>query len=190
MSDVNVTRGTFGMTVPVPDDLVSIPADGEWAAWLGVAKGRREVILVSIAVTAYNPKTETLAAIVRGRYPDAALVEEFTTTGGQAVGFRRKVTQPVDGRDVTTGQAQALVVYPGPGALGVVSGLCLDPDDLDRAAVIVTGIAAGMTVTSASAAALPGGHAVLAQVGHEGLVCFPAVGELHRHAEVHRLGGR
>ncbi len=98
---------------------------------------------------------ESLAARVRARYPEGtALIEEFTTPGGnRAVGVRRTVTQRVNGRDVTTGQAQALVVYPGPGALGVVSGVALDPDDLDRAAVLVTEIAAGMTVTSAPAAA-------------------------------------
>jgi hypothetical protein len=81
-------------------------------------------------------------------------VEEFTTPeGNRAVAIRRTVTQRLDGRDVTTGQAQALVVYPGPGALGVVSGVALDPADLDRTAVVVTEIAAGMTVTSAPAAA-------------------------------------
>jgi hypothetical protein len=33
-------------------------------------------------------------------------------------------------------------------------------------------------------------HAALRQVGHDGLVGFPAVGELGRDVEVHRLGGR
>jgi hypothetical protein len=158
MGAISVTQGLFKMTVPVPDDVVASPVDDEWAAWLGISgakeDGRRTVVLVSITVTAIDPQREVLAATLRDRYPDAALVEEFITTDGHpAAGFRRVVTQPVNGRDVTTGQAQALVVYPGPGALGVVSGLCLDPADLDRAAVLVTGIAAGMTVTSASAAA-------------------------------------
>ena len=158
------------MMVSVPEDLVSLPADGEWAAWLGITStpvdGRTAVVLVSITVTALGalqgaapPGTgtaaESLAARVRARYPEGtAHVEEFTTPGGnRAVGVRRTVTQRVDDRDVTTGQAQALVAYPGPGALGIVSGVALDPADLDRAAVLVTGIAAGMTVTSAPAAA-------------------------------------
>ncbi len=165
MSGVSVTRDTFRMMAPVPEDLVGLPADDEWAAWLGVMStvvdGRTAVVLVSIAVTPLDESPggaragESLAARVRAMHPDgAALIEEYTTPGGnRAVGVRRTVTQPVNGRDVTTGQAQALVVYPGPRALGVVSGVALDPVDLDRAAVLVTGIAAGMTITSASAAA-------------------------------------
>jgi hypothetical protein len=153
------------MMAPVPEDLVGLPAEDEWAAWLGatstVVDGRTAVVLVSIAVTPLDESPagaragESLAARVRAMHPDgAALIEEYTTPGGnRAVGVRRTVTQQVNGRDVTTGQAQALVVYPGPRALGVVSGVALDPDDLDRAAVLVTGIAAGMTITSASAAA-------------------------------------
>jgi hypothetical protein len=83
-----------------------------------------------------------------------ARIEPFATASGSpAVGIRRVVTKRTEGREVTTGQAQALVVYPGPGALGVVSGICLDPADLERAAALVTAIAAGMTVTGASAAA-------------------------------------
>jgi hypothetical protein len=166
MSGVSVTRDTFRMMVAaVPEDLVGLPADDEWAAWLGLtstpAGDRTAVVLVSITVTALDASlgaaraAESLAARVRARYPEGtALVEEFTTPGGnRAVSVRRTVTQQVDGRDVSTAQAQALVVYPGPGALGVVSGVALDPADLDRAAVLVSGIAAGMTVTSAPAAA-------------------------------------
>jgi hypothetical protein len=153
------------MMALVPEDLVSLPADGEWAAWLGLtstpADGRNAVVLISITVTALDTPQgapgagESLVARVRARHPEGtALIEEFTTPdGNRAVGVRRTVTQRVNGRDVTTGQAQALVVYPGPGALGIVSGVALDPDDLDRASGLVTEIAAGMTVTSASAAA-------------------------------------
>ncbi len=165
MSGVSVTRDTFRMMAAVPEDLVGLPADEEWAAWLGLtsapADDRTAVVLVSITVTALDASrgaaraAESLAARVRARHPEGtALVEEFTTPGGnRAVSVRRTVTQRVNGRDVTTGQAQALVVYPGPGALGVVSGIALDPGDLDRAAVLVTEIASGMTVTSATAAA-------------------------------------
>jgi hypothetical protein len=173
MSGVSVTRDMFRMTVSVPDDLVGLAADGdadgEWAAWLGVtcrpADGRSALVLVSITVTAYTPPpgasgaealaganaAEALAARLRANGAD---VEEFVTSGGSpAVGTRRVVTRRTGGRDVTTGQAQALVVYPGPRALGVVSGVCPDPDDLEQAAALVTAVAAGMTVTGASAAA-------------------------------------
>jgi hypothetical protein len=165
MSGVSVTRDTFQMMALVPEDLVDLPADGEWAAWLTSApvEGRTSVVLVSITVTALGPPAGTpkatagefLAARLRARHPaGTACIEEFTTTeGNHAVSVRRVVTQSLNGRDVTTGQAQALVVYPAPGALGIVSGVALDPDDLDRAAVLVTAIAAGMTVTSATAAA-------------------------------------
>ena len=165
MSGVSVTRDTFRMMVAVPEDLMGLPADDEWAAWVGLTStsvgGRTAIVLVSITVTALDPApgqaraADSLAARVRARHPDgSALVEEFATAGGnRAVSVRRTVTQRVGGRDVTTGQAQALVVYPGPGALGVVSGVALDPGDLDRAAALVTEIAGGMTVTSASAAA-------------------------------------
>jgi hypothetical protein len=155
----------FQMVALVPEDLVGLPADGEWAAWLTSTpvEGRTAVVLVSITVTALDPPpgrpkataAESLAARVRVRHPaGTAHIEEFTTQGGNcAVSVRRVVTQRLNGREVTTGQAQALVAYPVPGALGIVSGVALDPDDLDRAVVLVMEIAAGMTVTSAPAAA-------------------------------------
>jgi hypothetical protein len=168
MSGVSVTRDTFQLMALVPEDLVDLPADGEWAAWLTSTpvEGRTAVVLVSITVTPLEPPPgkpkatagESLAARVRVRHPagrsGSPLIEEFTTQGGNcAVSVRRVVTQRLNGREVTTGQAQALVAYPVPGALGIVSGVALDPDDLDRAAVLVMEIAAGMTVTSAPAAA-------------------------------------
>jgi hypothetical protein len=154
------------MNLAVPDNVVGMPTagDGEWAAWQGVTcapvDGRNAVVLVSITVTAFGHEQgksagDALVARLRSRYPEgAAYVEPFTTPDGNpAVSVRRVVTQRVNGRDVTTGQTQALVAYPGAGALGVVSGVALDPDDLDRAAELVTEIAAGMTVTGAPAAA-------------------------------------
>lgn len=175
MSGVSVTRDTFRMMVAVPEDLVGMPAEDGWAAWTGLTSwavgDRTAVVLVSITVTALDAAlgaaraADSLAARVRARYPEgSALIEEFTTPGGhRAVSVRRTVTQQpgtqqpgteaAGGRDVTTGQAQALVVYPGPGALGVVSAIALYPGDLDRAAALVMRIAAGMTVTSAPAAA-------------------------------------
>ncbi len=170
MSGISVTRDTFRMMVTVPDDLVSLPAEGEWAAWLGITStqvdGRTAVVLVSITVTALDAPRERRRRGREGRprrsrrgsgpgtrKAPRSSRSSRTPGGNRAVGVRRTVTQRVNDRDVTTGQAQALVAYPGPGALGVVSGVALDPADLDRAAVLVTGIAAGMTVTSAPAAA-------------------------------------
>ena len=165
-SGVSVTRDTFQMMALVPEDLVEMPAEGEWAAWMTCDQvdGRTVVVLVSISVTALESPQRAasaravrdwLAARLRARYPQrGAVIEELATQcGNPAVAVRRTVTQRVNGRDVRTGQAQALVVYPGPGALGVVSGVALDPADLKRAAALVTEIAAGMTVTTAPAAA-------------------------------------
>jgi hypothetical protein len=166
MSGLSVNQDTFRMNLAVPDDIVGMPTadDSGWAAWQGVScaevDGRNAIVLVSITVTAFGLEQgksagEALAARLRARHPEGdACIEPFTTPSGDpAVSVRRVVTQRVGGRDVTTGQAQALVAYPGAGALGVVSGVALDPEDLDRAAELVTEIAAGMTVTGASAAA-------------------------------------
>lgn len=150
------------MTVTVPENLVGLPAEDDWAAWQGItcvtAGDRSALVLVSITVTAFHPAknaNDELARRLRERHPEgSARIEQFTTPDGNpAVTVRRVATQRVNGRDVTTGQAQALVAYPGAGALGIVSGVALDPDDVDEAAELVTGIAAGMTVTVASAAA-------------------------------------
>lgn len=143
-----------------------MPAEGdcEWAVWQGLTRtsvdGKSAVVLVSIAVTAFGPEqgksaSDALAARLRAKYPEGGVcIEQFATPGGNpAVSVRRVVTQRVNGRDVTTGQAQALVAYPGAGALGVVSGVALDPDALDRTAELVIEIATGMSVTSAPAAA-------------------------------------
>jgi hypothetical protein len=166
MSGLSVNQDAFMLTVTVPEDLVGMPAegDGECAAWLGLQSaeaGRNAVVLVSVSVTRLNPArgapnaSDEIAARLRARHPDdTALIEQFSTPGGNpAVRIRRVVTQRVNGRDVTTGQAQALVAYPGAGALGVVSGVALDPADLDRVVVLVGQIAAEMTVTGATAAA-------------------------------------
>lgn len=174
-----VTPHPFRMLATVPEGMVGMPADGDWAAWTGFwsapVDGRDAVILVSITVTAFDTRGaggvgtageagtaaeagtagDVLAARLRVRHPDpAAVIEEFRTPGGDpAVCLRCPVTEHLRGRDVTTWQAQALVAYPSAGALGVVSGVALDPADLDRAAALVAGIAAGMTVTVAPAAA-------------------------------------
>lgn len=159
-----VSSGAFRITALVPEDMVSLPADGDWAAWFGLAStavdGRRAVVLVSITVTAFSPPSavasgESLAAMLRARYPEPGTrIAEFTTPADHpAAIMRTAAARQVNGRDVVTGQAQALVHYPEPRALGVVSGICLHPGDLDIAATLVTGIANGLTVTAAAAAA-------------------------------------
>ena len=174
VSGVSVTRDSLRVMAFIPDDLVSLPAEAEtdaqadWAAWVGVScavvGGRNALVLVSIAVAALTGQPGGtaggtvgggLVALARARRPElSGDVEEFTTADGcAAVALRGLVTRKVRRREVTTGQAQALVVYPAPGALGVVSGICFHPDDLDRAVDIVTGIATRMTVTGVTAAA-------------------------------------
>jgi hypothetical protein len=194
MDVLGVAPHPFRMTASVPDEVVSLDADGEWAAWSGVAiwsdgkeacgtgpggtaaggqaadgqgpgkaaagSGAVSVALVSIAVTPLRLASagtagETLRAVLRERHPTgAAVIDEIATAGGQpALRVRETVTQPVNGHPVTTGQAQVLVVFPGAGALGVVSGICPDPADLDRAAALVSEIAAGLSVTAGQAAA-------------------------------------
>jgi hypothetical protein len=164
MDVTGITPHPFRMTARVPDGMVSLEADGDWAAWSGVdrcADGEREsVVLVAIAVTAFQPAPGTapgdvLRAALGSGHPAAhGLVDEFAAADGRpALRVRGEVTRRLRGRTVTTGQAQALVVFPGAGALGVVSALCPDPADLDRAAALVAGIAAQMTVTAAPAAA-------------------------------------
>jgi hypothetical protein len=161
-----VTPHPFRLLARVPEDMVSLPADGDWAAWVGAAtvadaaSGRDAVILVSITVTAFDPPParavgEVLVARLRTRHTgETAHIEEFAVPGDNPAVVLRTVTRHRLGRRyVATGQAQALVAYPAAGALGVVSGVALDPDDLDRAAALVTDIAARMTVTVATAAA-------------------------------------
>ena len=159
-----VTPHPFQITARVPDDMVSLDTDGEWAAWSGfdcAADGeRKSVVLVAIAVTAFSTArgaapAEELRAMLRARHPaGTAVIEELAAADGNpALRTRCTVTEQRGGRPVTTGQAQAFVVFPGAGALGVVSAVCPDATDLDRAAGLVATIAARMTITAATAAA-------------------------------------
>ncbi len=174
-----ITPHPFRVSARVPDDMVSLDADGEWAAWTGVDcttvspgdgpgdgagegagdGGRTSVVLVAIAVTPFAAVPgaapgEVLRAALHARHPAGALIEELTTADGDPVlRVSRTVTQRRGGRAVTTGQVQAFVSFPGAGALAVVSAVCPDPADLDRAAGLVAGIAARLTVTAATAAA-------------------------------------
>lgn len=159
---LRIDAGAFRMALSVPENMVGLPADGESAGWQGLASarlgGRDAVVLVSISVTPFRPDRpagELLAARLRDRYQEGdARIEQFATADGNpGVSVRRVARQRRGEREVTTAQAQALVAYPGAGALGVVSGVALDPADLDFAAELVIGIAAVMTVTAAPAAA-------------------------------------
>lgn len=172
MAVSEVSHGPFRITASVPEDMVSLPTDGDWAAWLGASAaqvgGRHALMLVSITVTAFawpsggaansgGAVNEMLGARLRARYPEpGTLVEEFITQAGHpAVRMRRMATEDVDNRQVPAGEAQALIAYPEPGALAVVSGACFHPDDIDAAAALVTEIATRLTVTTTAAAALP-----------------------------------
>lgn len=164
MDVVCVTPHQFRVTARVPDDMVSLDTDGEWAAWSGfdcATEGERtSVVLVAIAVTSFATApgaapAEELGSILRARHPaGTTAIEELSPADGNPVlRTRCTVTEQRGGRQVTTGQAQAFVVFPGADALGVVSAVCPDAADLDRAAVLVAGIATRMTVTAATAAA-------------------------------------
>jgi len=161
---MGVTQHSFRVAASVPDEMVSLDCGDEWAAWSGVdcgtADGRETVVLVSITVAPFGLAPGATAGAVlkktlRARHPaGSGVIEEFTADDGNpAVLVRCAVTQQLNGRPVTTGQAQALVVFPSAGALGVVSALCPDPADLERAAALVAAIAVRMTVTAATAAA-------------------------------------
>jgi hypothetical protein len=169
MDVLGITPHPFRVTARVPDGMVSLDTDGEWAAWTGfdcaiagnrAGAGEREsVVLVAIAVTPFEPApgaapAEALRAMLRARHPAGAVIEELSTADGNP-GLRVScaVTEQRGGRTVTTGQVQAFVAFPGAGALAVVSAVSPDPADLERAAGLVAGIAAGMTVTAATAAA-------------------------------------
>ncbi len=164
MDVTGATPRPFRIMATVPDEMISLGADGDWAAWLGVdctaVGGRTSIVLVSIAVSPLDPARgqaagDVLVAAVRERHPaGAGVVAEFRTAGGNpGVRVQGEVTRQVNGRSVTTGQAQALVAFPGAGALGVVSAMCPDLADLERAGALVAVIASRMTVTAATAAA-------------------------------------
>jgi hypothetical protein len=94
-----------------------------------------------------------LAALLRGRYPGAA-VEEFPTARGAGAGVRRceEISLPPAAPGgglltVTTGISQALVPFPDAGLLGTVTGFCFTPADIDLATVLVATIAYHMAVS-------------------------------------------
>ena len=172
MGRIGRSNGAFRISVRVPRHLVRVAAAGTGADLLFTAtdagNGRDAMIVVSVSVLPFTLPTgisadQALAAMVRARdRGDRAVVEEFQTAAGHpAIGIRRiRPGAPrEDGRlAVNTGQAQVLVVYPETGAIGVVSGACRRPGDLNATASLVAGLVARMRVTAAApgvAAAAP-----------------------------------
>ena len=172
MGRVGQSNGTFRINVRVPRDMTRVPAAGTGADLLFTATDARNggdaTIVVSVTVLPFAlppgiSAGEALAAMLRARdRGDRAVVEEFKTAAGHpAIGLRR-IRPGAPGENgrlaVNTGQAQVLVVYREVGALGVVSGACRSPRDLNATAALVAGLVARMTVTAAApgiAAAAP-----------------------------------
>ena len=166
MGRVGQSNGTFRINVRVPRDMARVPAAGTGADLLFTATDARNggdaTIVVSVTVLPFAlppgiSAREALAAMLRARdRGDRAVVEEFqTAAGNRAIGIRRirPGTPRENGRlAVNTGQAQVLVVYREAGALGVVSGACRSPRDLNATAALVAGLVARMTVTAAAPA--------------------------------------
>ena len=172
MGRVGQRNGSFFINVRVPSGLVRVPAAGTGADLLFTAADTRNggdaAIVISVTVLPFTlppgvTAGEALAAMLRERdRGDRAVVEEFKTAAGHpAIGIRR-IRPPApreNGRpSVNTGQAQVLVVYCAAGALGVVSGACRNPRDLNATAALVAGLVARMRVSPAApglAAAAP-----------------------------------
>jgi hypothetical protein len=117
-------------------------------------------MLLGIAAAPLEPPegidtASLLAAMLRHSYPEAsALIEEFQTDHSQAVGVRRcdELTLPFPGPDgqparIDTGISQAMVIFPEARLLGVVTGFCFDPDDIDLTTVFTAAIAHRMRVS-------------------------------------------
>ena len=161
---VDPSNGTFRINVRVPRAMVRVATAGTGADLLFTATDARNggdaTIVVSVTVLPFALPTgisarEALAAMLRARdRGDRAVVEEFQTAAGHpAIGIRRirpGAPRENGGLAVNTGQAQVLVVYREAGALGVVSGACRSPRDLNATAALVTGLVARMTVTGAA----------------------------------------
>jgi hypothetical protein len=154
--------------------MVRVPAAGTGADLLFTAAGTqgRAAIVVSVSVLPFALPAEVaagdaLGAMLRARdRGDRAVVEEFRTAAGHAaIGIRRiRRGAPADNGRLAfnTGQAQVLVVYRAAGALGVVSGACRHPGDLNATATLVAGLVARMTVTAGAAPGVASAAAGLA----------------------------
>lgn len=132
---------------------------GYLGALAGEHDRRPALIVLGIAATPMGfpdgiDPASLLAALLRSRYPGAA-VEEFPTARGAGAGVRRceEITLPPaapGGRvlTVTTGISQALVPFPDAGLLGAVTGFCFTPAGIDLATVFTATIAHHMTVVA------------------------------------------
>lgn len=135
--------------------------DGD-VRYLGVASaeldGRCVMCLFAVGVVAFGPPPEEfhpsnlLAGVLGHRYSqDEALVEEFDTPYGPAVGVRRCEALTIPGSQppqrIDTGAAQALVLFPDLAVAGVVSGYCLDLQDLDLTAAMLGAVAHTLVIT-------------------------------------------
>ena len=144
---------------------------GYLGALTGDQDGRPVTILLAIAATraafpdGIDPAS-LLAAMLRRRYPEAA-VEEFPTARGTGVGIRRceetvfTAPAPADRPllTVAAGTSQALVPFPEAGLLGTVTAFCYAAADIDTATVFTATIAHRMTVAAHDVPALAGPHA-------------------------------
>lgn len=129
---------------------------GYLGALAGEQHERPALILLGIAATPLDfpdgiDAASLLAALLRRRYPGAA-VEEFPTAHGAGAGIRRCVkiclppAAPGGGpQPVTTGISQALVPFPDAGLLGTVTGFCFTSADIDLATVFTATIAYHLT---------------------------------------------
>jgi hypothetical protein len=135
---------------------------GSGTGYLGVlagdVDGRPRMLVLGVAAATWQPPegidpVSLLTAVLRHRYPQAsALVEEFETDHGPAAGVRRcdELTLPFPGPDgqparIDTGISQAIVIFPGTRLLGIVTGFCFHPGDIDLTTVFTAAVAHQMT---------------------------------------------
>lgn len=129
--------------------LASAELDGRWVMCLfGVS-------VVAFAVPEQFHPANLLAGVLRHQdLEDGALIEEFETPYGPAVGVRRAdvLTVPASGsgwpQRIDTGAAQALVAFGELELVGVVSGYCLNLEDIDLTTAIVGVIAHTLNITA------------------------------------------
>jgi hypothetical protein len=120
--------------------------------------GRPRMLVLGVAAATWEPPegidaASLLTAMLRHSYPQAsALVEEFQTDYGPAVGVRRcdELTLPFPGPDgkptkIDTGISQAIVIFPRTRLLGIVTGFCFHPTDIDLTTVFTATVAHKMT---------------------------------------------
>jgi hypothetical protein len=130
---------------------------GYLGAVADVRDGRPALLLLGIAAIPLSvpegiESVSLLAAMLRHGFPGAQ-IEDFPTAQGQAVGLQRYEEQTLAGpalgseaATITTGISQALVPFPEADLLGLTTGLCLTPDDIDLATVFTATIAYHLTI--------------------------------------------